>query len=192
MVSAASLYPKLSWKNSHGCPSTFRKNHVSGTQANFLFNLNLICFGNLSHKLGSHQKVLNLYLPRFHDSTVHPFNLNLLSNTFGLPRLTRRFFSSMPMQFWHGHAAFEGYTVGTRWDGCSFIPEYPQKISPKRSVFGGFFGGPKFRPDWRIQIYIIEIYWNVISSWGVCLSTIGQVIMSTFKSLHPQAATGPL
>ena len=67
MVSAASLYPKFSRNSSHGMgPTTFRKNHVWGTQAHFLFNLNLICFGNLSHKLGSHQKVLNLYLPRFH------------------------------------------------------------------------------------------------------------------------------
>ena len=38
-------------------------------------------------------------------------------------------------------------------------PPFGCQISaPKRSVFGGFFGGSNFRPDWRIQVYNVCIY----------------------------------
>ena len=47
-------------------------------------------------------------------------------------------------------------------------PPFGCQISaPKRSVFGGFFGGSNFRPDWRIQVYNVCIYIIQINGWKV-------------------------
>ena len=43
-------------------------------------------------------------------------------------------------------------------------------FSPKRSVFGGFWGAQNFRPDWRIQVCICLLFFSMFFPVGCCVS----------------------
>ena len=150
-------------------------------------------FGHLRHKLGSHQKVLNLYLPRFH----FPLSTRLIWICWATPGTFPTSLGASSRQCRcssdTGHAAVWRLYGSNQLRWLKFHTWIPQ-ISAQKDLFLVGFLGPKVQT--RLEDSDIY-YWNVISSWIVCLSTTGQVSdnvhfqISTSTSSHRAAVEIP-